>query len=297
MVLNKRDLFKYRKFISNIKNGTGDAFIDRCIPILVRFIETTYVSDESKMFDIDDLIQECMIKASSYRGKDVLYLKSTLKRDFNNIYESMSKANEYQFSEPVNLGDRYDEIDVDHLDLDRVFDKIKDKLSTEGQRKVVDCLRDEKDNDEIARDLRMRRSNVYELRKKVTTKIRKSHEFREYTEDSISKFYSHYQVFVLEFARDESSFNNMEDLLLRYWKNNIDSRSVYYYNSIMIHLLKFFYKVRNCCIENDSIYLSSVEEDINNIVASIKTDKLNAKMKDDFERFINNNTSNDHKIK
>ena len=50
-------------------------------------------------------------------------------------------------------------------------------------------------------------------------------------------------------------------------------------------------------MENDSIYLSSVEEDINNIVASIKTDKLNAKMKDDFERVINNNTSNDHKIK
>lgn len=296
MELNKRDLFKYRKFIESIKKGSGDSFIDRCLPMLVRFIEKSYVSDESKMFDIDDFIQECLIKANSYRDKDVLSLSWSLKRDFQRIYESMSKADEYQFSEPVDLGDLYDEIDISYIDLDRVLDTVKGRLSTEGQRRVIDYIREDKDNDEIAKELGIKKNNVYELRKKVTAKIRKSPEFREYTKDSMSKFYSTYQVFVIDYSRNDSSLFNWDDLLLRYWNNSIDSRESYYYNSMMIHLLKFFYRLRDFCVEENSIYLTAVDNDINNIISIVDNGNLRPKMREEFENIISDNNT-DHKTK
>lgn len=113
--LNKRDIYKFRKFLEQIKKGTGDEHIDKCIPLLVKYIEIFYISDENKTFDLDDFIQECMFKITEIQDDEVFSLVWTLTHSFKNIYDEMSQSTDYDFVEPIDFGEEYDEINLDEI--------------------------------------------------------------------------------------------------------------------------------------------------------------------------------------
>lgn len=119
--LNKRDIYKFRKFLEQVKTGTGNEFLDSCLPLLVKYIENFYVSDDNKTFDLDDYIQECMIKISETEDDEVFSLAWTLTQSFKKIYESMSQSSEYDYVETVEADKEYDEIDfndiIDDMDI------------------------------------------------------------------------------------------------------------------------------------------------------------------------------------
>ena len=297
MNMNKRDLYKYRKFLNLVKNGTDDAFLDRCLPLLVRFIERNYSSDDTKMFDIDDFIQECFVKMEELRDKDVFSLSWKLKQEFQKALNKLNESQDYQFVEPIEMHGVYDEIDVSYIDYDNMFKVVRGRLATEGQRKVLDGIKSDADTKDIAKKLEVTPSRASELKRGVISKIRKSKEFKDLSEDNMSKFFSCYQVFVLKEARQDKFSGELEDKLKKFWKGTLDVRDYYFYCVQLKNILKFFYKLRDKCVEEDSSYLPFVEEDINNVIASIDDNRIRPNQKAEFERIIEENNPNNKKVR
>ena len=113
--LNKRDMFKSRKFLVQFKDVTEDDYINRCIPTLIRSIETVYVSDDTKNFDLDDYIQECLVRANELRDEEVFSLAWKLRQEFRKIYASMCESEDYDYVKLVDTDEEYDEIDIDSI--------------------------------------------------------------------------------------------------------------------------------------------------------------------------------------
>ena len=101
MNLNRRDLEIYSNFLRKIKEGTGDKFIDKHIPVLARFIELKYVSDDEKIYDLDDFIQECTIIIDNARNTSPTFIRWSLENKFQAIYKQMKKSEDYKFVKPI----------------------------------------------------------------------------------------------------------------------------------------------------------------------------------------------------
>ena len=290
-------MHQFRKFLDQTRNGTGDSLLDKYIPFLVYFIEKNYRSIDNKNFDLNDFIQECYLKMTEFED-DGLSIVRKAKKLFQKVYDEMSQSSEYDYVEPVELMDTYDEIDFNTIDYNRMLDSIKSRFKSEQQKKTLDCIREDMDNKELAQELNISYSNASAMKKIVYGKIHDSIEFKRLYEDDLSKFFSNYQVFVLKHAR-ESRYRFLEGDVLKFWRKSFKKDNYYYFACSLKLLLEFFYSLKDKCSEEPyNYYLDDINKDISNLIAYADLDsgKMRSSLRDEIKEVIKQNEDS-HSIK
>ena len=177
MQLNKRDLNIYKNFLIQMKNGFNDLYLDEYAPVIQKFIEKYYVSDNEMLDDLDDFIQYALImviKLAKYpyifyskRGYLILSLKK--------IYQKMLRERK---EEHLNTNPSYI-LDNDELFFKLLLQDIEKDLSK--NRKVIldDYINDIKQTD-TARRLGTSFQYVHGERNCIFEKLLKNEKFLNY---------------------------------------------------------------------------------------------------------------------
>lgn len=124
--LNKRDLESYKRLVEQINNGFGDKYLNFYVPVLLNFIARYYRSDNSKIFELDDFIQECLIKINEVKNDnlDIIYNIGLVEVNIYKVFKDMNLDKNLQVTEPIYINRKYVEIDIDKLDLEKKEETI-----------------------------------------------------------------------------------------------------------------------------------------------------------------------------
>ena len=184
MKLNKRDSYIYKNFLLQMKKGFNNIYLDEYAPIIQKFIEKYYVSDNALIDDLDDFIQYALIIIIKYAKYDNnFYSKSGyLILRFKKIYQRIKeeKKEEKLAITPTCI------IDEDEIFFRIFINQIKDNLSENKKVILEDYINGIKQKD-TARRINTSHQNVNQERIKIIDNITKSSEFKlYYNQDEIS---------------------------------------------------------------------------------------------------------------
>ena len=266
--LNKRDLISYRRLVEQVNNGNNEEYVCKYIPILVRFIEKNYKSDNNKFFELDDFIQECLIKLNDLKYYNIEFSIKELENIFNSIYIDMKNNKKYEYVNNIELEDKYYEIDTNHIDREAMFKSIRDKLPTDRQKIVLDHIENDDSIMDISHDLNIPYRYVSATRILVLNKIKRSIVFNRLYSDDLSKFMSCYRAYLL---KNTFSINGLiRKLLEDYWTDELESYDYKHKCEYSLLLLRFFTSLKIDCISRrDMCFAKYIEEDINNILSNV----------------------------
>ena len=270
--LNKRDLISYRRLVEQVNNGNNEEYVCKYIPILVRFIEKNYKSDNSKIFELDDFIQECLIQLDSLKDEVELYSHTEVEKFIGLIYKNMLDDKNNDFTEQIYLGEKYDEIDLIRLDREKMLDSFRNTLSTDRQKVVFDCIREDDDVKDISSKLNISYSNAFSSRQNMLRKLKHSPEFEELYCETIDRYDLSYKEFILHKARKTSLV--LSRLLEESWTIRFKAHSMKYKYSVTMRLLDFLMAVKHECIRfrKNNYYVYCINQDIQKLLSGINVD-------------------------
>ena len=291
MKLNKKDLYQYRKFVMQMEQGSGDTYLDECIVALIRFINNQYISEESKNFELDDFIQECLMKVGKYR--DNPSLKMALYNCYQKTYRSMKNSPDYDYFEPAYIGEAYSEIDDSAIDYRNMLQHVKEEIQSPIQRQVFDYVCDGASVMDISRLTQIRRGTIYDNRKRIIERIRSYPEFQELSDDKLNIFFSRYQAYAITMTRNY--YDSLDTLLVQFWNGQLDKRDYYMFCENLIRLLRFFHRLKKQSTEEPySFYLPCINADIDKIVTIMED---NQRLDDNQRKRFESILLNDQKTK
>jgi len=222
--LSKRDLVSYKRLAERIGKGFNDDFLDTYVPVLLRFISNIYHSDDSKIFELDDFIQECLIRINGLKNDrvDSLYNAGLVEASIYAVYKEMSSNISLKSTEPFYVGEAYEELEVQEQDVESIINatRVMAPYVDDTDRRIT-ISEEEQKNIEI------------------------------------------YHSFVLN-ELEKHPNKELKRIITSYWNGSLD------YNSSYFDLVfEYFIFLKEKCKKtpNLSIFVNSVDRDINNILS------------------------------